>query len=153
MATEASARKFFTAPSFAVVGASSNPAKFGHKVHAWYLERDLKVTPVNPASPTVTVNGSEHATVPNVSALPNPKETGVSIITHPGITIGVLKEAKTAGIPSIWLQPGTWDDEVLKFALAEGTFEAVVYGEGGRGHDGWCVLIDGDKALKAAGKL
>lgn len=122
-------------------------------VHAWYLERDLEVTPVNPASATVTVNGSEHATVPNVSALASPKDTAVSIITHPAITIGVLKEAKTAGVPSIWLQPGTWDDEVLKFALAEGTFDAVVYGEGGRGHDGWCVLVDGDKALKAAGKL
>lgn len=176
MATEATARKFFTAPSFAVVGASSNPAKFGHKgesltrqhrgpvslsranrvfspVHAWYLERDLKVTPVNPASTAVTVNGSEHATVPNVSALPSPKDTAVSIITHPAVTIGVLKEAKTAGVPSIWLQPGTWDDEVLKFALADGAFEAVVYGEGGRGHDGWCVLVDGDKALNAAGKL
>lgn len=31
MATEATARKFFTSPFFAVVGASSNPAKFGHK--------------------------------------------------------------------------------------------------------------------------
>jgi hypothetical protein len=31
MATEAAARKFFSASYFAVVGASSNPAKFGHK--------------------------------------------------------------------------------------------------------------------------
>lgn len=57
------------------------------------------------------------------------------------------------GIPAIWLQPGTFDDEVLKFALADGAFEAVVYGEGGRGSEGWCVLVDGEKALKDAGKL
>ena len=31
MATETAARKFFTSPFYAVVGASSNPAKFGHK--------------------------------------------------------------------------------------------------------------------------
>ena len=31
MATEAAARRFMSAPFFAVVGASSNPAKFGHK--------------------------------------------------------------------------------------------------------------------------
>jgi hypothetical protein len=31
MSTEASARIFFSSPRFAVVGASSNPAKFGHK--------------------------------------------------------------------------------------------------------------------------
>lgn len=31
MSTEANARAFFSSPYFAVVGASSNPAKFGHK--------------------------------------------------------------------------------------------------------------------------
>ena len=31
MATEATARTFFSAPYFAVVGASSDPNKFGHK--------------------------------------------------------------------------------------------------------------------------
>lgn len=31
MATEAAARAFFSAPHFAVVGASSDPSKFGHK--------------------------------------------------------------------------------------------------------------------------
>jgi hypothetical protein len=29
--TEATAKRFFSSPLFAVVGASSNPAKFGHK--------------------------------------------------------------------------------------------------------------------------
>ena len=79
----------------------------------------------------------------------------MSIITAPPVTLGVLKEAKEIGIPSIWLQPGTWDDEVLKFAEAEGAFESVVYGfgEGVRGSEGWCVLVDGDNALKANGKL
>lgn len=31
MTTEASVRAFFSSPQYAVVGASSNPAKFGHK--------------------------------------------------------------------------------------------------------------------------
>ncbi|UKZ80962.1 hypothetical protein TrVFT333_008727 [Trichoderma virens FT-333] len=151
--TEATAKRFFSSPFFAVVGASSNPAKFGHKVHAWYLNHDLPVTPINPASKTVTVNDEDYPTVPDVKSLPKPTETSVSIITHPGITLNVLKEAKSVGIPAIWLQPGTFDKEVLDFALADGTFEAVVYGEGGRGSEGWCVLVDGGKALKDAGKL
>ncbi|KAH6610601.1 hypothetical protein Trco_000621 [Trichoderma cornu-damae] len=151
--TEATARRFFSSPFFAVVGASSNPAKVGHKVHAWYLYYDLPVTPINPASQTVVVEGKEYPTVPDVTALPSPKETSVSVITHPAITIDVLKEAKSAGIPAVWLQPGTFDDDVLKFALAPGAFDAVVYGEGGRGSEGWCVLVDGEKAMKDAGKL
>ncbi|GJN69563.1 hypothetical protein PLICBS_003612 [Purpureocillium lilacinum] len=153
MATEATARRFFSSPLFAVVGASSNPAKFGHKVHAWYLDRGLNVTPINPGSPSVSVGGKDYATAPNLSALPEPKTTSVSIITAPAVTLGVLEEAKKLGIPGIWLQPGTFDDAVLKSALADGAFESVVYGDGGRGHDGWCVLVDGDKALREAEKL
>lgn len=114
---------------------------------------DLPVTPVNPGSASVSVLGEDHATVSSLSALAEPKATAVSIITHPAVTIGVLKEAKQAGVPSVWLQPGTWDDDVLGFALAEGTFEAVVYGDGGRGSEGWCVLVDGERAMKDAGKL
>lgn len=31
MATESTVKTFFNSPQFAVVGASTNPAKFGHK--------------------------------------------------------------------------------------------------------------------------
>lgn len=65
----------------------------------------------------------------------------------------MLKEARELGIPAVWLQPGTFDDAVLKYANEEGRFKAVVAGDGGRGDEGWCVLVDGDRALKAAGKL
>lgn len=125
----------------------------GPTVHAWYLAHGLDVSPVNPGSPHVTVKGKDHATIPNLSALPNPKETSVSIITPPGATLGVLQEAKKLGIPAVWMQPGTFDEAVLEFALAAGAFDAVVYGLGGAGSEGWCVLVDGDKALKDAGKL
>lgn len=124
-----------------------------HAVHAWYLLHELNVTPINPASATVSVLGEDRPTLPNLSALSNPKETAVSIITHPAITVNILKEAKQAGVPSIWMQPGTFDDEVLKVALEDGAFQSVVYGDGGRGSEGWCVLVDGEKAMKDAGKL
>ncbi|CAH0015306.1 unnamed protein product [Clonostachys rhizophaga] len=153
MSTEATAHRFFSAARFAVVGASSNPAKFGHKVHAWYLAHKLPVTPVNPGSGSVTVGGQDYPTVKNVQELADPQNTGVSIITPPPVTLDVLKAAKTAGIPAVWLQPGTFNKEVLDFALADGAFDAVVYGDGGRGSEGWCVLVDGEKALKDLGKL
>lgn len=122
-------------------------------MYAWYLSHNLPVTPINPTSPTVAVGGKEYTAVKNVSALPNPKDTAISIITAPAITINVLKEAKQVGVPSIWLQPGTWDNEVLEFAKTDGAFESVVYGDGGRGSEGWCVLVDGEKAMRDAGKL
>jgi len=62
----------------------------------------------------------------------------------------VLEEAKGLGIKAVWLQPGTFDDKVWKYATEN--FESVVGGDGGRGGEGWCVLVDGDRAAKAAGR-
>jgi len=62
------------------------------------------------------------------------------------VTKGVLEEAKKLGIPSVWLQPGTYDDEILKYAMTE--FKAGVGGQGGGGSEGWCVLVDGEVSNK-----
>ncbi|ETS82543.1 hypothetical protein PFICI_04419 [Pestalotiopsis fici W106-1] len=156
MSTEATVRAFFSSPNFAVVGASTNPAKFGHKIFAWYTQHSIAAVPINPGSASIDVGSQSYATKPSLSALPNPKETSVSIITPPFATLKVLKEAKELGIPAVWLQPGTFDDEVLKYARAtgdDGYGGHVIAGDGGRGSEGWCVLVDGERGLKAAGKL
>ena len=174
MTTEATVRTFFSSPNFAVVGASSNPAKYGHKgfippppspqqishshfhsVFAWYTAHSLPVTPINPTTPEISVSSATYKTVPSLSALADPKQTSVSVITPPKATIAVLREAKELGVPAVWMQPGSFDDEVLAFARGDeaGGFKAVVAGEGGRGSEGWCVLVDGERGLKAAGKL
>lgn len=62
----------------------------------------------------------------------------------------VLREAKAAGVPAVWLQPGSFDAEGLRFALSE--FSGGVGGEGGGEGEGWCVLVDGEKGLRAAGR-
>jgi hypothetical protein len=49
------------------------------------------------------------------------------------------------------MQPGTFDATILEFAKKE--FRAAVGGtEGGGAHDGWCVLVDGEAGLEAAGR-
>lgn len=157
MATETTVRTFFSSPYFAVVGASSNPVKYGHKVFTWYLNHSLPVTAINPTSNAITAGGSSHAALPSLSSLPNPTETSVSIITPPQATIAVLREAKELGIPAVWMQPGSFDEEVVRFARGnedrENGFKAVVAGEGGRGDEGWCVLVDGERGLRGVGKL
>ncbi|KAF7559917.1 hypothetical protein G7046_g4242 [Stylonectria norvegica] len=153
MTTEATVRKFFSSSAFAVVGASSNPAKFGHRVFTWYLLHDLPVTPINPGSSSISALDLDHPTVPSLAALPSPKQTSISVITPPSATLKVLQEAKELGIPSVWLQPGSFDDDVMKLASEDGAFSAVVAGDGGRGHEGWCILVDGERGMKAAGKL
>jgi predicted CoA-binding protein len=111
----------------------------------------LPVTPINPVSKAINARGEEHSTVASLSALPNPKDTSISVITPPSVTLEALKEAKELGVPAVWMQPGAFDAEVLKFA--NDNFKAVVAGEGGWGDEGWCVLVDGERGLKAVGKL
>jgi hypothetical protein len=120
------------------------------------------VTPINPTAAEIAIpslGGKSITCLPSLSALPDPAQTSVSVITPPPVTLQVLKEAKSLGIPAVWLQPGTFDDEVLAYARegegsgAEGSFKSVVAGDGGRGGEGWCVLVDGERAMKAAGKL
>ncbi|EXK23500.1 hypothetical protein FOMG_19723 [Fusarium oxysporum f. sp. melonis 26406] len=86
MSTEANVRNFFTSSASAAVGASSNPANFGHRVCARYLYfyHDLPVTPINPGSATISALEKDHPTVRSVAALPNPKQTSITVITPLG---------------------------------------------------------------------
>ncbi|KAK0614319.1 CoA binding domain-containing protein [Immersiella caudata] len=150
-ATETTLRTFFQSPNYAVVGASTNTQKYGFKVFRWYINHSLPVTPINPTSPAIPVDGTDYPTVKSLSELKTPAETSVSIITPPAVTLKTLKEAKELGVPAVFLQPGTYDDAVL--AEAKDGFKAVVVGDGGWGGEGWCVLVDGERGLKSAGKL
>ncbi|KAF2152065.1 NAD(P)-binding protein [Myriangium duriaei CBS 260.36] len=148
---EKAAKVFFSAPRFAVAGASSDPRKFGHRIFAWYLAHGITPTPLNPGNSSITVQNSDFATKPSPSGLDKPAETSLSVITPPPVTLKLLKEAKEVGIKAVWLQPGTFDDEVMSFAK-QAFPGAVVGGDGGGGSEGWCVLVDGEWAMKEAGR-
>lgn len=70
------------------------------------------------------------------------------MITPPAVTKQLLKDAKEAGISAVWLQPGSFDSEVLEYAKAN--FKAAIGGDGGGGSEGWCVLVDGEEGLRLA---
>ncbi|KAJ5175931.1 uncharacterized protein N7482_001808 [Penicillium canariense] len=141
--------RFFSSPRFAVAGASNDPSKFGYKILAWYHQHSLPVTPLNPRAPQIAFPSRAYDTVPSPVNLPSPTQTSLSVVTPPAVTLKVLQEAHSVGIPAVWLQPGTFDDRVLEFARSH--FDAVIAGDGGAGGEGWCVLVDGDEGLEAAG--
>ncbi|KAK4152328.1 CoA binding domain-containing protein [Chaetomidium leptoderma] len=149
--TDATLRAFFQSARYAVVGASTNTEKYGYKVFKWYVTHDLPVIPINPGAQAVEVDGREYPTVSSLSDLQEPADTSVSIITPPHVTKKALEEAKGLGIQAVFLQPGTFNDDVLAFAREN--FKTVVAGEGGAGSEGWCVLVDGERGLQSAGKL
>lgn len=118
-------------------------------VFAWYHGHSLPVTPLNPKSPEISLPSRTYPTVASPSALHSPSQTSLSIITPPKATMKILQEAKDVNVPAIWLQPGSFDDDGLEYALKN--FKAVIGGEGGRGSEGWCILMDGEDGLSAAG--
>ncbi|OJJ42735.1 hypothetical protein ASPZODRAFT_29054 [Penicilliopsis zonata CBS 506.65] len=144
-------KRFFSSPRFAVAGASNDTHKFGYKIFAWYHQHSLPVTPLNPRAAQIALPSTSYETVPSPQALPSPSQTSLSVVTPPPVTLQLLQEAHAVGIPAVWLQPGTFDEAVLAYAHAQGRFEAVIAGEGGCGDEGWCVLVDGEQGLRAAG--
>lgn len=121
-------------------------------VFAWYHIHSLPVIPINPGRPTLELPSKKYDTIGSVTALSDPTSTGLSFLTPPTVTRKILKEAKDVGVKSVWLQPGSFDDADLKFAKEN--FENAVggYEDGTVGGEGWCVLVDGEQAIKSAGK-
>ncbi|KAI5301056.1 hypothetical protein KEM56_002013 [Ascosphaera pollenicola] len=149
---ELAAKAFFSSSRFTVAGASADTRKFGYRILAWYHGHALPVTPINPKVDAINLPSKSYKTAPSPSALELPKQTSLSIVTPPKAPLAILREAKAAGIPAVWLQPGTFDDEVAEYARREFP-AAAVFGEDEftRGGEGWCVLVDGENALEAAG--
>lgn len=120
---------FLAADRFAVVGASANPTKFGNKVLRTYLWKEKAVTPINPREEEI----EGQKCVKSLSELVQPQDVAVSVVTPPGITLGVLQEAKTLGVTRLWLQPGSENAEVLSRATDLGL--QIIHGEP-------CVLVE-----------
>lgn len=92
---------FLAASTYAVVGASDNQHKYGHKCYKCCLQNGLKAYPVNPACATVLGNTA----YPDLSSLPEPVES-ISVITPPVVTEKVVEDAIKCGVKNIWMQPG-----------------------------------------------
>ncbi|TFK54557.1 NAD-P-binding protein [Heliocybe sulcata] len=131
-------KKFLSQTKFAVIGASKDQSKWGTKILKWYIERNKQVTPIHPRE--AELEGIP--TVQSLASLPHPKDTAVSIITAPPITLELLKKARDLSIPALWLQPGTFDDDVVSYIEDNGMQDKAIYG-------GACILVEGDDIIKS----
>jgi len=118
-------------------GASQDPKKYGNIILRWYIDHKLPVHPINPTASSIeSLN-----VVKDVSSLPSPTTTSLSFLTQPAITLKSLQEAQRNGVQRVWLQPGSFDEHVLKEAESMG-FETVIA-------NGRCILREGEKGLNA----
>jgi predicted CoA-binding protein len=103
----------------------------------WYIDHKLPVYPINPTASAIESIDA----VKRISALPSPAATSLSFLTQPAITLKSLQDAQESGVQRVWLQPGSFDDQVLHEAESMG-FETVIA-------NGRCILREGEKGLSA----
>ncbi len=120
--------RFLARGPYAVVGASSDRAKFGNQVLRCYEQHRQVVHPVHPGGGTI--EGLPVA--PSLLALPEPV-LNVSVVTPPHVTEGVVEDAARAGVEILWMQPGAESEAAV--ARAEALGLGVIHG-------GPCLLVE-----------
>lgn len=99
----------------AVIGASSDPNKYGHKAVRAYLRQGWKVYPVTPRPEPVL----GLTPVASISAIPEHVHRA-TIYLPPALGIRVLPEIAAKGVDEFFVNPGAESDELLEAARALG---------------------------------
>lgn len=104
---------------WAVVGANQDREKYGNMIYRKLKTRGYEVYAVNPMYDTVEGDKCYK----DLSSLPKVPEV-IDMVVSPKRGRPVLEEAAGLGIKYVWLQPGTYDDELMKL-IDELGIEAV----------------------------
>jgi predicted CoA-binding protein len=102
-----------------VVGANQDREKYGNMIYRKLKTRGYEVYAVNPMYDEIEGDRC----FKDLSSLPKLPEV-IDMVVSPKRGKPVLEEAARLGIRYVWLQPGTYDDELLKL-VGELGLEAV----------------------------
>ena len=110
------------ANSFAVVGASRDPDKYGFLVYRTLKSVGKMAYPVNPKA--AEVDGDR--CYPSLSSLPQTPEVAVMVVA-PAVTEAAVAECARLGITQVWMQPGA-ESAAAVVACRENGIEVVAGG-------------------------
>ncbi|KAH3674616.1 hypothetical protein WICMUC_003162 [Wickerhamomyces mucosus] len=140
---------FSSSRQYFVVGASSNPSKFGYKVLKWYSDRSLPVVPINPTSSQILgISTSKDINEAFEKLEEGNQGVSVSFITPPNVTNSVLNSIKDEfkkTLKGVWFQPGTFDENTISKSQELGIETIVAFGD--------CILVLGDSYIDTGNKL
>ncbi len=96
--------------TYAIVGASNNTEKYGHRVLKDLKLTGYKVIPFNLHEKEI-LGLKVYKTLSE-----SPKKIDVvNFVVPPQITLEILKEVKELGIKKVWMQPGSENEEAIKY--------------------------------------
>lgn len=113
--------------TFAVVGASRDPEKYGYRVYKDLKEGGYSVYPVNPNADEILGDRC----YPSLDSLPVKPEV-VDVVVPPKITEQVVRNCRELGIERVWMQPGSESQEAIDFCEQNGI--AVIHSV--------CVMVE-----------
>jgi uncharacterized protein len=113
--TQASIKKFFDSPAYAVIGASADKRKFGNVVFRTMKEKGFTVYPVNPSHKEIEGTPC----VASVADLPDTVKSVVTVVPPP-VTEQCIADCKAKGIEAVWMQPGSESKRAINDAEKEG---------------------------------
>ncbi len=100
---------------WAVVGANNDPNKYGNIIYKKLKSRGYEVYPVNPKYEKVEGDRCYR----DLRSLPRKPEV-INMVVSPKRGKAIIEEASELGIKNIWLQPGTYNDELLELINNKG---------------------------------
>jgi len=109
--TQKAIESFLVAKKIAVAGVSRDSKKFGYSVFTALSEKGFDVYPINPN--TNSLGGTP--CFQSITALP-PDVKNLLILTPKNQTTGLVKEAVSNGITSIWIQQMSDTPEAIQVA-------------------------------------
>lgn len=102
-------------PTCAIIGDVLNPAKWANKSLRAHVMAGYRVYPVHPEGGTV-----EGLPVhPSIGEVPGRLDR-ISVYLRPSLLLGVLDEIGEKGCNELWLNPGTYNAEVIEKAESLG---------------------------------
>ena len=94
--------------TIAIIGASTDRAKFGNKAVRAFVQQGYDVFPVNPKEETVE-GLRAFKSIRDVPVRPQ----RISVYLPPPVLMKVLPDIAARGCDELWLNPGTESDEVI----------------------------------------
>lgn len=126
MTTKSTVDNFLSQRTLALVGASRDPKAFSSMASKELRAKGFRVIPVNPNADTIM----GERCYPSLADLPERVDAAL-IMTPPGQTEAVVRDAAAAGIKQVWMQQGAESAAAIQFCQENGI--SAVHGE--------CILM------------
>ena len=112
---------------WAVIGATPNTEKTANHIYHTLKNYGYEAYAVNPNYTEMEDGAKCYSSLKDLPSVPE----CVDFVVPPKVTLKSLEDMDPAVYPNIWLQPGTYDEEIIKFAEDKG-FNVV--------HEGACAM-------------